>query len=50
MIHIQGILYTDYVFTIFRVDAMIRIQDALRDNNPGEGLALLRAARYNAQL
>lgn len=28
-----------------RVDALIRIQDALRDQRPGEALALLRAAR-----
>ncbi|XP_061179569.1 protein timeless homolog [Saccostrea echinata] len=28
-----------------RVDAMVRIQDALRDKLPGEALALLRAAR-----
>ncbi|XP_022340668.2 protein timeless homolog [Crassostrea virginica] len=28
-----------------RVDALIRIQDALRDKRPGEALALLRAAR-----
>ncbi|ESP02893.1 hypothetical protein LOTGIDRAFT_230391 [Lottia gigantea] len=29
-----------------RVDAMIRIQDTLRDKKPGEALAIFRAARY----
>ena len=40
-----NILVNNYYYLIYRVDAMIKIQDALRDNKAGEAIALIRSAR-----
>lgn len=38
-------LVNNYYYLIYRVDAMIKIQDALRENKAGEAIALIRSAR-----